>query len=409
MTNGRIGWVLGLVALGTALGAGEARTEINVTGPGQRGCPILQRRVAAPLRRALRACEKRPPVSAGKGQTFEPLRCFNAAQSKLQAALARRGCSAPRTGEQGPAIRSTGTYHAFAAGTQRGNIIFPDPDDPSTTVTVTVSPANRTIQAGESTTFDLGAQFTGPDVTEVIVVGGGGTSGTGFETLLLHSPILHPGSGNTSFRVTAPSFAAAGVYEFHAFGLTSENKYTPPAFYTVTIDAPATPPAPANTGTVNIANTNLSAVSGGDYPLSGAQNEVGALFDNENDHIVNSESGSNTSPYPRFPELDDFGGWTLRAGRRYADQARLIVWARLGASQFVAAHLNIAADGTVSAALLSVGDLADTGVVESTDQFEVQLEGALPTSGAQASSAASSPGCRSSSSRTSPATSGATA
>jgi hypothetical protein len=156
---------------------------------------------------------------------------------------------------------------------------------------------------------------------------------------------------------------------------------SPRLISTIVVEAAPAPPPVSDTASITIENSDLSVFHAGTYALSAAQNQTGALFDDDGNHIVDVDAGGSASlPYPRFPVLNQSGGWSVGVGSGYAGAARIVLWAVFDGNRFVAAHLNVA-NGTITPALLVAGDLGSPGTVLSTDQFDVQLTGQLPAAG----------------------------
>jgi len=281
---------------------------------------------------------------------------------------------------KGRRVQSTATYHAFSFGELAGNLIHPDPDDPSDCVFIDVEPAEVTITAGETAVFNVAVDFQ-DDCTRAYVISSAGFPGTGFDYDL--SRFIHTPANNTStleIFPLQPNSVVPGTYEFYVVGLATGNDWTEHATFTVIVEPAPSPPPTDNAGTVVIEESNLNVFAEGTYALDGTLNQVGALYDNEADHVVNVESGSNSVIYPRWPFFFQNGTWSLQTGRRYADNARLIIWGLVNATQFVAVHMNVATNGDLTPALLIAGDLNSDGTVLSTDEFEYQMSGSLPSS-----------------------------
>lgn len=324
----------------------NVRAEINVTGPGNRGSINVQ---------------------------------------------PKKGGVLPSLLDRNRPFRSRGTFQTLNAepsdGTQSfpGGMIHPDPDDPSTKVFLSVTPANVTVVAGQSATLTITATFVGTPPETVRTYHGPVPSGLGITAAgSVHT--LTTSRRTRTFTVSTTTSVPPTSYQFYVSGLTSENKYTQPAPYTLTVQAPPAPPAntSTNTGVVTIVNTEVSVFTPGTYNLNGALQQVGALFDNENDHIVNSmPAGTNSVPFPRFPRLFGLGNWTIDVGRGYPGNgpltANVVVTAFLNGQRFIAAHLHVSNTGLVTPVLLIAGDLNNPGVVMSTNEFQVAVEGATPT------------------------------
>lgn len=339
-------------------------------------CTTLERA----LRRGAKLCARRALATRDLlQQTTSRRRCEAELIARLRPALLRAGCRTIDDAPEAPLVASTGTFRGLAAGAGSSDIIAPDPSDRSTKVFLHVTPPSQTVVAGESVTYTITVQRVGTPES-VIVPARMGAGDAGFGVTQTH---LHIGrSMNTvTFTVTAPATMAPGTYAFGMYGLTSENKLTQEAPWQIVVQAAPTPPPVTDTATVVIENSNRSVFAAGTYPLSAAANQVGALFDDENNDVVDVEpAGSPTVVYPRFPAITAGGGWTLQVGRRYAGAARIVLWAVLNGSRFIAVHLNVSG-GTVTPALLVAGDLNNPGVVLSTETFELQLTGELPTGG----------------------------
>lgn len=327
--------------------ADGVQAEINVTGPGNRGQNVVI------------------PKKGPKPSPFTPR---------------------PRP------FQSNGTFQTLDAepGTGGGgafNIIHPDPDDPSDRVFLDVTPSSVTLLAGASTTMTVTATFNGsPPPSSVRVFPGGVPAGLGITVRGLVSMTLSPSRRSRNFTVETTTSVPPGTYQFYVYGLTSENKYTEPAEYTLIVQSPPTPPSPTttNSGVVTIINTLQSVIAGGTYNLDGDLQQVGALFDNENNHIVDvMPSSSSNAPFPRFPRFVGLGTWVLDVSRGYAGNgtlaANVIVSATVSTQQFVAAHLHVSNTGAVTPILLLAGDLNNPGVVMTANAFEVSVEGATPT------------------------------
>lgn len=338
--------VLVVVLLG-AVGwcAGGVQAEINVTGPGNRGQNVVI------------------PKKGPKPSPFTPR---------------------PRP------FQSNGTFQTLDAEPSSGNvgnIIHPDPDDPSTKVFLDVTPEEVTVEAGESVQLTITATFVGTPAETALVFHSSLPEGLGI-TKVIHGGLrVRSTNRTTSITVSTTTSVPPGSYQFYVMGLTSENKYTNPATYILNVAEPATPPPPTttNSGVVEVTNTFQSVILAGTYELSGQFQQVGAMFDNENDHIVNAMPVGNTSfPFPRWTRFVGLSAWTIDPGRGYASNgiltANVVVSAVVNTNYFVAAHLHVSNTGVVTPILLTAGDLTNqAGIVMSADAFEVQLEGATPT------------------------------
>jgi hypothetical protein len=379
-SRGRIGSGLSTALLVVAMGlqAAPAAGEIFVSGrttmTGGRGeCRTVIQRGAVRLRRTLSLCRKKaaPGVAA----------CRSAKQASYLEWLQGKGCALTSESGEGLPIHTDRVFQPFNHEPgHEGNLIHPDPDDPSTTHFVSVSPAERTVVAGESATFDIAVTRQG--TPHSVFVFSNHRQGDFAMTHTLEDVRIGVNDSGTHITMQTSPATVPGTYEFTIRGLVSiEHRYTEPDTFRLIVEEPEAAPPVANAGDVVTEPSNLGIFGGADFlGLSGADNEVGALFDNENNDVVDVEAGANGVPYPRFPSLDQFGGWTLATGRGYAGAANLVVWARLPGDRFVAAHLAVnTTTGSVSPQLLLAGDLASNGIVLSTDQFSVQVDGTLPT------------------------------
>jgi hypothetical protein len=373
MTKARKAIASGMLAMLTALAASGA--EAASRDP---RCPTLEKQ----LKRALKGCARRTAAVTEDLRITALRRCRATQLRRLAPGLARRGCATGGATSQPAAVRSTGTFRGFATGaTQAGNLIHPEPGAPSETVFLSVSPAAQTVAAGGAVTYAITVERVGTP-HEVFLAVSRGPEDVGFEVTLQGSSYVSASASTRSFTIAVPPTMAPGRYEFDVFGLTGESLYTEHAPYTLIVEAAPAPPPVSDTGTITVENSNLSVFNAGSYAVSAAQNQVGALFDDENNHLVDVEPAGDASlVYPRFPVLDDSGGWSVGSGRAYGNGGRIIVWAVLDSGRFVAAHLRLEADNTITPALLVAGDLGNPGVVLSTDQFDLQLSGNLPGSG----------------------------
>ena len=366
-----------LVVIGQA-----ARAEINVIGRSPT-CGTFVRRFDQALRRATRSCERKAALAVRAGRTSTLAACVRARETKLGASLQLQGCR-----ERGREFQSQKTFLPMNhVSGHEGNLIHADPDDPSTTTFVEVSPSERTLGADGTATFTVSLTRTGEPAT-VFLITNADFAGTGFSGEFDDFRLTASEDG-TTLTVSTQGFLPPGEFGFYVRGLVGapEHKWTQEAFFTVIVPEPETAPPVANTATVTIEHSLISVFPHPEndfvteYALSGSANQAGALFDNENDHIVNVESGDNSLIYPRFPLLSPDGSWSLPAGRRYSGNSRLIVWANLDGERFVAAHINIDLNtGNVSPELLVAGNLSNGGVVISGVGFALQLEGETPTS-----------------------------
>jgi hypothetical protein len=366
-----------LLVVTVALLAAPVGAEINVTGraSGASECTAVLQRGALRLRKTLALCRKKTIANT--------VACRSGKQASYLDWLLDKGCPLTSNGGHGPDLHSDRVFRPFNHEPGHvGNIIHPDPDDPSTTTFVSVSPAERTVSPGEDATFDVDVTRVG-NPPHALFVFSDHSNGEYGMTHTWEDVLLGVSDPGTQITMHTSSFATVpGTYEFTVRGLVDlENKYTEPDTFRLIVEEPAEPQPVTNSGDVRTESSNLSIFQDADFlDLSGAANQVGALFDDENNNIVDVESGNNAVPYPRFPSLDGNGGWTLATGRAYEGTANLIVWAHLPGDRFVAAHLAAnTTTGVVTPVLLVAGDLATDGTMLSTDDFAVQLTGTLPT------------------------------
>lgn len=127
----------------------------------------------------------------------------------------------------------------------------------------------------------------------------------------------------------------------------------------------------SNSGRVTVGSSWNPVLTPGAHNVFGDFGQVGAVFDDEADFVVNVVEGNNNLPYPLAPTVDIFGGWTLQSGRGYASGSRFIVWSLLeGGSQFVAVHFSMNANYELTPTLMLAGDFTQPyGVVMQTSQF----------------------------------------
>ena len=348
ITNRRLNSRVVIVALLGVSGwmTSVSPAAINVTGRRQNGPVVVSNRVS-----------NRLPRFIGRSQPFGSNTTFQTLDAE------------PGTGGSSP-----------------GNIIHPDPDDPSDMVFLSASPANVTLTAGASASVTVSVTRQGtPRASYIFMMGN--PDGLGITISGLFGPMGTRTS--RTFTIATTTAVPAGTYQMYLLGLTNENKYTEPCPVNVTVQAPPAPPpiTTENVGTVTIVNTNLSIFTQGTYDLDGELQQVGAMFDNENDRIVNAlPVGVNTVPYPRFPRPFGLGNWTIDVGRGYAGNgtvsANVVITALLDGQRFIAAHLRVSSTGGVTPILLSAGDLNNPGVVMTTDAFEFSIEGVTPSASA---------------------------
>ncbi len=136
-------------------------------------------------------------------------------------------------------------------------------------------------------------------------------------------------------------------------------------------------------------STQLSVFTPGTFNLiaSGANQQIGALFDGNRNHVVDGFPGSTSLPWMRFPVPNASNtGFDLAFGSGYELNANAVVGATFGAnnSAFIAVHFVVS--GSVATPIfMSGGALVGNGVVESTDasgitEHNVQVIPATATS-----------------------------
>jgi hypothetical protein len=140
-----------------------------------------------------------------------------------------------------------------------------------------------------------------------------------------------------------------------------------------------TAPATANNGVLVIQDTNESALTPGTFPVSGAQNRIGAFLDFNNNGVVDLGGGRNDVPYLAFPVRSSEFDFAIEQGRGYFTGANAVLWVFFEggnpavldeADVFVAVHLNVdLARRTVRPVALVAGPAGDPGIIVSTDQF----------------------------------------
>jgi hypothetical protein len=127
---------------------------------------------------------------------------------------------------------------------------------------------------------------------------------------------------------------------------------------------------------VTFQSSNLSVFTPGTFPLdaSGTGQQIGALFDANNNHVVDGFPGSPDLPYMRFPVPNASNtGFDLRFGSGYEQGADTVIGAAFGpnGSAFIAVHLNVVGSVAIPV-FISGGALTGDGIIVSTDSFTEQ-------------------------------------
>lgn len=127
----------------------------------------------------------------------------------------------------------------------------------------------------------------------------------------------------------------------------------------------------SNSGRVTVGASLNGILSPGTHELFGDFGQIGSVFDDEGDHVINSVDGQNNLPYPLAPVTDFFGDWTLATGRGYAGNSQFVVWSVLDeGTRFVAVHFSMNSNYELTPVLLLAGNFTQPyGVVMQTTQF----------------------------------------
>ncbi len=211
---------------------------------------------------------------------------------------------------------------------------------------------------------------------------GGGARGTfshSPEQFLVQGP-LDPSPTTTTSTSTRPSTTTTSTTRHATTTTTSTTRHSTtttsrPSTTTTTRPSTTTTTLVAS-ATVTFQSSNLSVFTPGTFPLvaSGANQQIGALFDANQNHIVDGFPGRPDLPYMRFPVPNASNtGFDLALGSGYEQGAKAVVAAAFGANSaaFIAVHFDV--NGSVATPIfMSGGTLVGNGIIVSTDSFTEQ-------------------------------------
>lgn len=175
----------------------------------------------------------------------------------------------------------------------------------------------------------------------------------------------------------------------HSTTTTSRPPTTTTRPTTTTTSRPPTTTTLAPSATVTFQPTNLSLFTAGtfNFVASGPNQQIGALFDGNQNHVVDGFQGDPTLPWMRFPVPNASNtGFNLAFGSRYEQNANAVVGATFGANDSAFIDVHFVVSGNVATPIfMSGGALVGSGIVESTDasgitEHDVQVIPATATS-----------------------------
>ena len=221
---------------------------------------------------------------------------------------------------------------------------------------------------------------------------GGGARGTishSPERFLVQGP-FDPSPTTTTSTSTRPSTTTTSTTRHATTTTTSTTRHSTtttsrPSTTTTTRPSTTTTTTLVASATVTFQSSNLSVFTPGTFSLitSGGSQQIGALFDANQNHIVDGFPGRPDLPYMRFPVPNASNtGFDLQFGSGYEQGADAVVGAVFGANRdaFFAIHFDV--NGSVARPIfMSAGVLIGNGIIVSTDSFtEQNVQVVAPTS-----------------------------